>query len=85
MNETIAISKFKATCLAQIEAVNKTGQALIITRRGEPIAQILPPPAAKKKKSWLGSFKKTGSIKGDIVSPAAGIENWEVLQNEPAA
>ncbi|NOQ46299.1 MAG: type II toxin-antitoxin system prevent-host-death family antitoxin [Desulfobulbaceae bacterium] len=82
MIETVAISKFKATCLAQIDSVNKTGQPLIITRRGEPIAQILPPPVAKKKKSWLGSFRKLGSIKGDIVSPATNIASWEVLHDE---
>lgn len=85
MIETIAISKFKATCLAQIDSVNKTGRPLIITRRGEPIAQILPPPVAKKKKSWLGSFRKSGSITGDIVSPATNIEDWEALHNETAS
>ncbi len=85
MIETIAISKFKTTCLAQLDSVHKTGRPLLITRRGEPIAQILPPPVAKKKQSWLGSFRKTGSIKGDIVSPATDIENWEVLHDETSS
>ena len=84
MSETVAISKFKATCLALLDSVNKTGQPLIITRRGEPVAQIIPPPPAGKKKNWLGSFKNTGSIKGDIVSPAVEIQDWEILHDETA-
>ena len=82
MTETIAISKFKATCLALLDSVNKTGQPLIITRRGEPIAQVVPPPVTKKGKHWLGSFRNSGSINGDIVSPATNIKEWEILHDE---
>jgi antitoxin (DNA-binding transcriptional repressor) of toxin-antitoxin stability system len=85
MIKTIAISKFKATCLAQLDSVHKTGRPLLITRRGEPIAQILPPPIAKKKQSWLGSFRKSGSINGDIISPATDIDQWEVLHDEASS
>ena len=84
MAETVAISQFKATCLALLESVNKTGQPLIITRRGEPIAQVVPPPRAKKKRGWLGSFRNTGSITGDIVSPAVSPRDWDVLDDETA-
>ncbi len=84
MNNTVAISKFKATCLALLDSVNKTGQPLIITRRGVPVAQIIPPPLTKKEKGWLGSFRNSGSIKGDIISPAANMQDWEVLDNEAA-
>lgn len=83
--ETIAISKFKATCLALLDSVNKTGQPILVTRRGEPIAQIIPPPATEKKKNWLGRFRNSGSIKGDIVSPATDIQEWEAFQDETAS
>ncbi len=82
MIDTVTISKFKATCLALLDSVNKTGQPLIITRRGVPIAQIVPPPVTKKNKNWLGSFRNSGSIKGDIVSPATRLQEWEVLNDE---
>ena len=85
MTESIAISEFKATCLAQLESVRKTGRPLLITRRGEPIARILPPPIPEKKQSWLGSFRKTGAIKGDIISPATNIEQWETLVDETSS
>jgi len=38
--EEIAISKFKATCLAVLEKVKKTGQPILVTRFGHPVAQI---------------------------------------------
>jgi prevent-host-death family protein len=41
---TMSISKFKATCLAVLERVRKTGEPLLITKHGVPIAQVLPAP-----------------------------------------
>ena len=63
------ISKFKATCLAVLERVRKTGKPLVVTKRGVPVAQIVPPPATKPRKSGFGSMKDTTTIVGDIVSP----------------
>lgn len=78
--ETIAISKFKATCLALLDRVRKTGQPLLITKRGEPIAQVLPPPPAEAPEgSTYGCMKGTIEILGDIVEPL-GTEDWEVFR-----
>ena len=41
--ESIAISEFKATCLAVFERVRRTGASALITHRGVPIAEITPP------------------------------------------
>ncbi len=78
--EEIAISKFKATCLAVLERVRKTGKPILVTRFGEPVAEIVPPPVPERPKSWLGSLKGTARIVGDIVSPASDEEDWEVLR-----
>jgi len=77
--EIITISRFKATCLAVLDKVKRTGQPVLITRRGETIAMIEPPPPPEVKKSWLGSFRSTGRIVGDIISPAVGEKEWEAL------
>jgi len=50
------ISKFKATCLAVLDRVAQTREPILITRRGEPIARIIP-PAPSPAASWLGSMK----------------------------
>jgi prevent-host-death family protein len=79
MMERVPISKFKATCLALLDQVKRTGRPILVTRRGEPIAQIQPPPPPQRPASWLGSFRDSGRIVGDIVSPAGEEEMWEVL------
>jgi antitoxin (DNA-binding transcriptional repressor) of toxin-antitoxin stability system len=78
--DTVSISKFKATCLARLDKVKRTGQPLLITRKGEPIAEVKPPPPPKVPKTWIGSLRSTGRIVGDIVTPAAAENEWEALR-----
>jgi len=78
--EEIAISKFRATCLTVLENVRKTGRAVLVTRFGEPVAEVVPPRASKKPKRWLGSRAGTGQIIGDIVSPANADDDCEDLR-----
>ena len=79
-NEVITISKFKATCLALLDKVKRTGQPILVTKRGEPIALISPPPEPVKPPSWIGSFQDKGKIVGDVLSPVLHESEWEVLQ-----
>jgi prevent-host-death family protein len=79
--EEIAISKFKATCLAVLERVRKTGKPILVTRFGEPVAEIVPPPPAAKPARWLGSLADSMKIVGDIVSPVADESDWEALRD----
>jgi len=78
--ETIAISRFKATCLATLERVRKTGEPILVTRRGKPVAQIQPPPIPEPRgKKCFGSMRGTAEVLGDIVSPLPE-QDWEVLR-----
>lgn len=79
--ETIAISKFKATCLAVLERVRKTRKPILVTRFGKPVAQVMPPPPAERPGSWLGSMAGQGVILGDIISPASDESDWEALKD----
>lgn len=80
--DTIAVSKFKATCLARLERVRQTGRPLLITTRGVVIAQALPPP----REPGAGAF---GVLAGRAVGPCDIVapldeEEWESLRR-PAA
>lgn len=77
--EEIAISKFKATCLAVLERVRRTRKPVRITRFGKPVAEVIPPKPPPGPERWLGSLEGTGEIKGDVVSPIAEDREWEVL------
>ena len=78
--EEIAISRFKATCLAVLERVRQTRKPVLITRFGEPVAEVGPPPTPPRPEHWIGALQSTGRIKGDIVSPAADEQDWDVLR-----
>ncbi|MGH9455545.1 MAG: type II toxin-antitoxin system Phd/YefM family antitoxin [Terriglobia bacterium] len=67
--EQVAISEFKAKCLALLEQVRKTRKPICVTRFGKPVAEVVPPSPASEPADWLGSLADTMEIRGDIVSP----------------
>jgi prevent-host-death family protein len=78
--EEIPISKFRTTCLAVLERVRKTRRPVLVTRFGQPVAVVTPPSLPQRRQSWLGAMAGTGTIKGDIVGPAADERDWDVLR-----
>jgi prevent-host-death family protein len=81
MPETVAISEFKARCLALLERVRRTGQPLVITRHGKPVAEVVPPSRTKAETSWIGEAASTIAITGDIISPASERGDWEAFRS----
>jgi len=77
--EKIAISKFKATCLAVLEKVRKTGQPVMITRFGHPVAEVIAPGTGLKPVRKLGTMIliDTMKITGDIVGPISDESDLE--------
>jgi prevent-host-death family protein len=67
MSRTIKASEFKAKCLALLDEVERTGDRLVITKKGKPVAELVPHKTAKH--GLLGLFKGRMEILGDIVSP----------------
>jgi prevent-host-death family protein len=68
----IGAGEFKARCLALLDEVAETGQEIIVTKRGRPVAKLAPIDAAKPLE---GSVR----ILGDIISPLD--EEWEANQD----
>jgi prevent-host-death family protein len=77
--DSLSISRFKATCLAELERVRRTGRPLLITKRGVPIAQVLPAPRPPTAGSRFGSLAGTISERGDLLAPLDEAE-WEALR-----
>ena len=78
--EEIAISRFKATCLAVMERVRRTRKPVLVTRFGEPVAESVPPSPPPRPEGWLGCLADTAEITGDIVTPARDAEDWEAIR-----
>ena len=75
---TIPAGEFKAKCLSLMDEVERTGEPLVITKRGRPVARLVPEPQLGK--SLFGSMRGSAVIMGDIISPLD--EPWEALQDE---
>lgn len=58
----ISAAKFKAECLGLLDKVEQTGRSIVITKRGRPVARVVPlEPALSLEGSVLSE--------DDIVSP----------------
>jgi prevent-host-death family protein len=79
--QEIAISKFKARCLSLLQEVSKTRTPLRVTRRGKPIADVIPASSEGDERSWIGSLSGTVDIVSDIVLPVIDIEIIEALKH----
>jgi prevent-host-death family protein len=74
---TIQASKFKARCLALMDEVARTGETILVTKNGKPVAELRP-HRGPRAKSLIGLHKGKGRILGDIISPI-GTELWDAL------
>jgi len=79
--QEVAISEFKAKCLALLEQVRVTRRPLRVTRFGKPIAEVIPPSPACEPGAWVGSLADTMEILGDIISPVIEETDWEALRD----
>ena len=70
---TIKASEFKAKCLKIMDEVAESGEPVVITKHGTPVAELVP--AKKRPKTLFGALKGTGAILGDIISPIE--DEWE--------
>ena len=76
---TIPAGQFKQTCLRLLDEVRATGEAIVVTKRGVPVAQLTPLPADPEQE-WLGALRGTARIHGDLVAPAVDEDEWEALR-----
>jgi prevent-host-death family protein len=76
MSRMIKASEFKAKCLALMDEVERTGEPLVITKKGKPVAELVPHRASRPKA--LGLLKDRLFITGDIISPI-DVE-WDALK-----
>lgn len=65
---TLSAGEFKATCLKLMDEVAASGREVIITKRGKPVARLVPIAPAPRE-SVFGAMAGMIEIVGDIVSP----------------
>lgn len=68
---TIAAGQFKAECLSLFNRVAETGEVYVVTKRGRPVAEVVPIRKDARPRPLRGSV----TIHGDIVGPV--LETWD--------
>jgi prevent-host-death family protein len=69
-------TEFKARCLAILDEVARTGEPVLIRKRGRAVAQLVPATpveAGSPQHSLLGTVR----ILGDIIAPVLASEDWD--------
>jgi len=72
--KTIPAGTFKARCLAIMDEVASKRESVVITKRGKPVAKLVP--VSKEKDDIFGFMKGKITVLGDIVSPILTPEEW---------
>jgi prevent-host-death family protein len=67
----MAAAAFKAGCLAVLDRVAATGETVIITKRGRPVAEVVPVKSAPAK-----PLTRSVQTRGDLLAPVLG--DWDV-------
>lgn len=65
--QKIGAGEFKSKCLQLMDEVSKTKNPIIITKRGKPVAKLVPVESVQH--GFFGCMKGSVRIVGDIVSP----------------
>lgn len=69
--KTVPAGKFKAQCLALLDRVAESGEPIVVTKRGKPVARVVP-ARAEAPPSLSGSV----TFHGDVIGPI--LDDWEI-------
>lgn len=74
----MAAGWFKANCLAIMDEVQAKREPVLITKRGKPVAKLVPAEAGVD--DIYDFLAGKGAILGDVVSPALSRKEWGELK-----
>lgn len=73
----MAAGAFKVHCLAVMDEVQARRETVLITKRGKPVAKLVP--ADKETDDIFNFLVGKGSIEGDVVAPVMSAKEWGEL------
>lgn len=73
----IAAGSFKANCLAVMDEVQAKHETVVITKRGKPVAKLVP--VNSEADEIYNFLAGKGSITADVLAPALSSKEWGKL------
>lgn len=77
--KSVAISTFKARCLALLEGVARTGEPLLVTKRGKPLARVTSSDNSRSR-SPQETLRHTVETLDDIIAPVVSPAAWNATR-----
>jgi prevent-host-death family protein len=74
----ISLKEFRARCLAILDRVQATKEAVLITKGDRPVAKLVP--AEEGPRVFLGRLEGIVEITGDIESPIEPADAWDATR-----
>lgn len=74
---SVTVTDFKAHCLAMLDDVARTGESLVLVRRGKPIARVVASSTLAPARSPAERLAGTVTIHGDLVAPVLDPGDWD--------
>ncbi|MDK4738515.1 type II toxin-antitoxin system prevent-host-death family antitoxin [Rhizobium sp. CNPSo 3464] len=78
--KSVGAAEFKAKCLHLIDQMSDDGEAIVITKRGKPVALLSPVPEKSDRKSIIGAMKGSVLRYDDPFSPVVDAEEWDAMR-----
>jgi len=74
----MAAGSFKIHCLSVMDEVQAKRETIVITKRGRPVAKLVP--ADQNADEIYNFLAGKGTITGDVVSPVISPDEWGKLK-----
>jgi prevent-host-death family protein len=77
--KTMTAARFKKNCSEILDEMSRSGEPVLITKKGKPIAKLVSADATTSD-DVFGCLRGTLKIVGDITGPAVPLDDWEALR-----
>lgn len=76
---TIPAAQFRDQCLRLMDEVNATGETLIVTKHGRPVAAVVP--VVEQPAAGIIGWSDDIRIDDDLTKPAVPSEHWHLISD----
>ncbi len=87
MAKLVAAGAFKQGCLALIDGVASTREEIVITKRGKPVARLVPLAApAEQERELLRTLRDSAEslpTDSELLEPSSAHSAWHALSEAP--
>ena len=76
--KNVPAGQFKAQCLALMDEVEQTREPILVTKRGKPVAKLVPVDG--EPDDLFGLLKGKAQITADLIAPVVDSSEWDCLR-----